>query len=384
MITGILLALQLFIWVSVYLTGDTATWTPLLLIPAEFSPIALLTAPFVHVSVLHLATNLALLWIVGRPLERSLGALPFLLLYVGSALFAGLMHVAIALLLHADVETPASGASGAIAGLMGAYAIRFSHRPIRLPLMHRPILSVHAVLLTWVALELAQAMATILRHDWVVVGQWAHVGGFVFGLAVAQWMGVGRAAQVERSLGQAQRGELTHERARQALQELLEGGSCSEGEIESLLAAAAPIPGTQSAIEAWLEAMVAAGRLDTALPVYREARRRWPDLSLSAGVRYALGCRLVEQRRWALAVETLAEAGRLDPYPDSAAAALVRAGEVAAGVLHDPQRAIALLSAAIERQPAGEWHDRATAVLGHLTESEPPRHKGHKEGESHR
>jgi membrane associated rhomboid family serine protease len=380
MITGILLALQLFIWVSVYLTGDTATWTPLLLIPSQFSATALLTAPFVHLSVLHLVINLALLWIVGRPLERSLGALPFLLLYVGAALFAGLMHVAVALLLHADVETPASGASGAIAGLMGAYAIRFSHRPVRLPLIQRPILSVHAVLLTWVAVELAQAMATIVRHDWVVVGQWAHVGGFVFGLAVAQWMGVGRAAQVERLLSQAQRGEVTPERARQALQEILEGGGCSRGEIESLLAAAAPIPGTQNAIEEWVEAMVAAGRLDTALPVYREARLQWPDLTLSVGARFALGCRLADQRSWALAVETLADAGRLDPLADSAAAALVRAGEIAAGALHEPQRAISLLSEALERQPTGEWHDRATTVLDRLRECGPPRHRGHKEG----
>jgi membrane associated rhomboid family serine protease len=381
MITGTLLALQLFIWVAVYLTGDTASWTPLLLIPAGFSPTSLLTAPFVHLSVLHLAINLALLWIVGRPLERSLGALPFLLLYVGSALFAGLMHVAIALLLQADVETPASGASGAIAGLMGAYAIRFSHRPVRLPLFRRPILSVHAVLLTWVVAELAQAMATVLRHERVVVGHWAHVGGFVFGLALAQWMGVGRAALVERWLGQAQRGEIDPDRARQALQDLLESGACSAGEIESLLAVAAGVPGTQQAIEEWLEAMVAAGRLDTALPVYREARQRWPDLSLPVGARYALGCRLAEQRIWALAVETLADAGRLDPYADSAAAALVRAGEIAAGVLHEPQRAISLLSAALERQPSGEWHDRATVVLGRLVGLEPERHKEHQDNQ---
>jgi tetratricopeptide (TPR) repeat protein len=186
---------------------------------------------------------------------------------------------------------------------------------------------------------------------------------------------------VERWLGQAQRGEIDPDRARQALQDLLESGACSAGEIESLLAAAAGVPGTQQAIEEWLEAMVAAGRLDTALPVYREARQRWPDLSLPVGARYALGCRLAEQRIWALAVETLADAGRLDPYADSAAAALVRAGEIAAGVLHEPQRAISLLSAALERQPSGEWHDRATVVLGRLVGLEPERHKEHQDNQ---
>jgi membrane associated rhomboid family serine protease len=369
MVTIALLLLQTLVWSAVYLTGDAASWTALMLIPGQFSFVSLLTAPFVHLSVGHLGANLVLTWLLGRPLERSVGALPFLLLYVGAAVFAGLLHLSVVLIFQLDARTYAFGASGAVAGLMGAYAVRFSHHHLRMPFLSRPLLSVHAALLLWLVVEVLQAVASMRRHEAFPMGHWAHVGGFIFGLTVAQGMGVGRTAAVERALAEARQGQLPEVQAQEAMLALLGSGKCSDGEIAAILDSAGGISGAQRAVEEWLEARVAEGRLEVAVPVYRQVMHRWSDTELSVGARYALGRRLAAQREWRLALVALATAGHDDPHDDTAAEALVRAGEIAAGALGDATRAAALFTAAQERQSEGIWRQRATEGLARLVSS---------------
>jgi membrane associated rhomboid family serine protease len=285
LITGILLAVQISLWVAVAMTGDATVWRPLLLVPGRFSPLALLTAPFLHLDVVHLATNMALLWLLGRPLERSLGSAAFFLLYLGAALAGALMHLSIALLLPGQAGGPASGASGAIAGLMGAYAIRFSHQGVPLPVLGGPRLSVPAALLLWAAVELVRGAMAMHREQGAAVGHWAHVGGFVFGLTVAQWMGAGRAAEAERLLREVANGRRGPEEARPALYDLLARG-CTPGEIDSLVATASPI--SRPLFEEWIEEAAVQGRREQALPLYRAARARWGEVRLSADARAVL------------------------------------------------------------------------------------------------
>src|SRR5437899_2419014 len=72
-------------------------WRPFLLMPWAFSPLAMFTAPFIHLERFHLASNLILLACFGPPLERRLGSGLFLLLYVGAGLLAALLHLSISL-----------------------------------------------------------------------------------------------------------------------------------------------------------------------------------------------------------------------------------------------------------------------------------------------
>jgi len=285
MITGTLLAVQISLWVAIALTGDAAAWRPLLLVPGQFSPIALFTAPFIHLDVFHLATNMALLWLLGRPLERSLGPPAFFLLYVGSALAGSLMHLSISLLLPGQAGGPASGASGAVAGLMGAYAIRFSYQRVPLPILGGPRLSVPSALLLWAAAEVARGATAMLREQGAAVGHWAHVGGFVFGLSVAQWMGAGRAAEAERLLREVASGRRHPEEARGPLYDLLNRG-CTEEEIEALLAVAPPL--SRPLFEAWIEAAAAQGQVEQALQLYQAVARRWGEVRVSPAARAAL------------------------------------------------------------------------------------------------
>jgi membrane associated rhomboid family serine protease len=75
----------------------------------------LFTAPWIHLSVLHIALNMLSLLVVGRPVELAIGKIRFLLLYLGSA-----MGGSVAYFLIAPPRTPGAGASGAIFGVVGA------------------------------------------------------------------------------------------------------------------------------------------------------------------------------------------------------------------------------------------------------------------------
>src|SRR2546422_7627609 len=76
---------------------------------------------------------------------------------------------------------PAGGASGAVAGVMGAYAAIYPDQRLRFPLVHLRVSGL-TVILVWLVWEAAQAVVALRRGIELGVGHWAHVGGLVFGL----------------------------------------------------------------------------------------------------------------------------------------------------------------------------------------------------------
>jgi membrane associated rhomboid family serine protease len=145
--------------------------------PASGNAVAWLTplsSMFLHAGALHLAGNLIYLWIFGAELERWLGHGRFLLFYLACGLAAAALHVA---------SAPASyvatlGASGAISGLLGAWAVGATSRRV---LLYWPRAEVHALalLLLWVALQLLSGLDA--WGEGAGVAGWAHVGGFAAG-----------------------------------------------------------------------------------------------------------------------------------------------------------------------------------------------------------
>jgi membrane associated rhomboid family serine protease len=81
--------------------------------------VSLFTAMFLHGSVDHLAGNMLFLWVFGNNVEDRIGPVPYLLLYLVTGVVATLGHAAF----HWDEATPVLGASGAVAGVMGAYLV---------------------------------------------------------------------------------------------------------------------------------------------------------------------------------------------------------------------------------------------------------------------
>lgn len=143
----------------------------------------LFTALFIHVTWLHLLSNLLFLVIFGLPGERTLGSLRFLLLFVVGGIVANLIGA----LSLTGVRLPIIGCSGAVSAVVGTYVVLFPNARLGLVLplgLYLQFVRVPAFLLIgiWVLLQLLFSYAGPSYGAYV---WWAHIGGFVFGLLFA-------------------------------------------------------------------------------------------------------------------------------------------------------------------------------------------------------
>jgi membrane associated rhomboid family serine protease len=156
--------------------------------PSRLWPIAtIFTAMFLHGGFWHIAGNMLYLFIFGAAVEWRMGSLRYLLFYFFSGTAAAIATV----LITPGSAVPVIGASGAIAGVLGAYFIFFPRGKILtiLPIfIFIQFIEVPAVLylLLWFALQLYSGLSEGSRGAMMGgVAWWAHVGGFLFGLALA-------------------------------------------------------------------------------------------------------------------------------------------------------------------------------------------------------
>lgn len=154
-------------------------------IPSNFRLYPLLTSIFIHGGILHLLGNMWFLWLVGCNMEDVWGRQYFLIFYLTSGAVAALMHGAV----HPHAEIPCIGASGAIAGTMGAFMIRNYKTNIRIfywvfwIFMGISRIPAYVVLGAWFLLQLLYGL--ILIGYACGVAYWAHIGGFLFGAGIA-------------------------------------------------------------------------------------------------------------------------------------------------------------------------------------------------------
>ncbi len=144
------------------------------------------TSMFLHAGILHLAGNLLYLLIFGAAVEEALGHARFLGFYLASGIVGALAMVAYA----PDSHVPVIGASGAIAGVLGAYFVLYPRARILTPLpvfVFLYFFEVPAVvyLLIWFAAQLYWGLAAGSGEAAAVggVAWWGHIGGFLFGMA---------------------------------------------------------------------------------------------------------------------------------------------------------------------------------------------------------
>lgn len=142
-------------------------------IPRLFPPLTLLTSMFLHGSLFHLLGNMLYLWIFGNNIEDYLGPVRFILFYLLTGLGAGLTHI----IFSPNSTTPVIGASGAIAGILGAYLVLYPQARV-LTLMFIWIVPVPAALLL-ILWFVGQVMNLGLGGG---VAWFAHIGGFLLGL----------------------------------------------------------------------------------------------------------------------------------------------------------------------------------------------------------
>lgn len=144
--------------------------------------LTLLTAMFMHGDLMHIGGNMLYLWIFGDNVEDRMGHGRFLVFY----LLTGLLASAAQTIVSPNSLIPNLGASGAIAGVLGAYLVMFPHQSVKV-LMYRGIVEVPALLAIglWGVLQFLGGFGQIsAAGDRGGVAYMAHIGGFVAGIVL--------------------------------------------------------------------------------------------------------------------------------------------------------------------------------------------------------
>ena len=160
------------------------------LTPAGFV-VPIFASMFIHAGWLHLLGNMLFLYVFGRTVEDRFGHLKFLLLYFASGFAGALLHI----YLNAGSRVPTIGASGAIAGVLGAYFVTAPRARIKLTIFPLVFWTFHlpAVLVLgyWFLIQFLEGYQMLDIETATRGGGtawWAHVGGFVAGMLLAMML----------------------------------------------------------------------------------------------------------------------------------------------------------------------------------------------------
>jgi membrane associated rhomboid family serine protease len=151
------------------------------------------TAMFLHGGWLHILSNMWFLYIFGDNVEERMGSIRYLIFYLLSGAAAGLLQ---AYILPNSTE-PMIGASGAIAGVLGAYLILYPRSRIASLV---PIIFIFTIieipaflfLLFWFGMQIYSSLFAIPGAGGSGVAWWAHIGGFIFGVVMVSFFAVRR------------------------------------------------------------------------------------------------------------------------------------------------------------------------------------------------
>jgi membrane associated rhomboid family serine protease len=145
--------------------------------------LTIITSMFLHGSPLHLAGNMLYLWIFGDNVEEVLGTVRYVIVYLACGVMGTLLQIAAS----PNSLIPTLGASGAIAGIMGAYVVWFPHNQVRV-LLFRFITQLPAIVVIggWILLQIWSGLGSVGHiGESGGVAYLAHVGGAATGIFVA-------------------------------------------------------------------------------------------------------------------------------------------------------------------------------------------------------
>lgn len=186
-VTYVLIALNvLFFFVE--LSGGNAFIEQWAFVPSRFlanpvgDSLTLFSAMFMHAGWVHLGGNMLYLWIFGDNVEDRFGHVPFIIFY----LLCGLAATFAQLAFNMGSNVPNLGASGAIAGVLGAYMLMFPQQQVKV-LMGQQVIPVPALVVIggWIVLQFFSGIGSIAdTADTGGVAYMAHIGGFVAGFGL--------------------------------------------------------------------------------------------------------------------------------------------------------------------------------------------------------
>lgn len=174
---------------------------PYLVTNAFSLPVALtlITSMFLHGGVAHIVGNMLYLWIFGDNVEDCMGPVLYTLFYFVSGILAGLAQV----LVGPDLMLPSIGASGAVAGILGAYLVMFPRARVHTLVFfgffaRRASMPAGIVLGGWFILQFFNGVLSLGAMQVGGVAWFAHIGGFIFGL-IGGWLCKKSRPQVDYS-----------------------------------------------------------------------------------------------------------------------------------------------------------------------------------------
>jgi len=163
---------------------------PYLVTNAFNLPVALtfITSMFLHLGFAHIIGNMLYLWIFGDNVEDCMGPVLYTIFYFVSGILAGLAQI----LVGPDLMIPSVGASGAVAGVLGAYLVMFPEARVHTLLffgffVRRASIPAGIVLGGWFILQFFNGVLSLGMMQVGGVAWFAHIGGFLFGL-IGGWL----------------------------------------------------------------------------------------------------------------------------------------------------------------------------------------------------
>jgi len=188
----IVVNILVFLYWKISLGSQEEVFNAYGLIPDQFHFSNVITSMFLHVGWKHVLGNMWILWIFGDNVEDLLGHGKYLLFYLLCGVVAALAQVAVS----PNSRIPTVGASGAIAGIMGAYMIKFPHsRILSLVTIVFFFTTVEIpawiMLIYWFVIQFFSGVGTLgaSQSSQGGVAFFAHIGGFIAGIALISVMG---------------------------------------------------------------------------------------------------------------------------------------------------------------------------------------------------
>lgn len=184
----IFINIAVFLWsISLGMDGYQSFLTNYGTIPGEITRgmdmHTLITSMFIHGGWMHLIGNMIFLWVFADNIEAIIGSLLFLIFYIAGGLAGTAAHI------FTDINSviPSVGASGAISAVLGAYLVMFPKSKIKVFILffvtYMPAI---IFLLLWFGQQMLAGVGSLnaVSAESAGVAWWAHIGGFLFGVAV--------------------------------------------------------------------------------------------------------------------------------------------------------------------------------------------------------
>ncbi|MEN6371229.1 MAG: rhomboid family intramembrane serine protease [Armatimonadota bacterium] len=339
------------------------------LIPERLEFLRLFTTIFLHFDLTHLLVNVFFLWLFGRKVERVTGPVIFLLLYIGSGFMASLLHVLIALAFLPPelLSVPVVGASGAVAGVMGIYAVRFNQERIKIYKANIP--SIYLIL-SWLVIQAGFGIAGMFTThigpiDVSRIGYWSHIGGFVFGMAAA-WLTV---LHDSRQSPEASLKELRRKTLFDIAEQFraLAGADPSDpfayGELGRIRAHLGDQIGSTASYLDAVELYRKRGQQEEALACLQEALRFWPESALNPNTAFRFACSLESLGEVEEASGMLVRIAGAAHGSSEAEMALIKLAQIQLDRFNQPEKAAQTIELLKNDYPNSRWTDVADRIL---------------------